>query len=59
MKKILSRLACLIRSIFGSERNYGCLPDDSRDAQPTEEVGAPESSFPKSANPVEKGGSLL
>jgi hypothetical protein len=59
MKKILSRLACLIRSICGSGRNFGCLPDASRDAQPTEKVGAADPSFPKSSNPVEKDGSLL
>jgi hypothetical protein len=59
MKEILSRLACLIRSICGSERNYGCLPDASRNAQPTEKVGAADPSLPKSANPVEKDRSLL
>ena len=58
MKKFLSRLACLIRSIFGSERNYGCLPDASGDAQPTEKVGAADPSFPKSANSVEKDSAL-
>jgi hypothetical protein len=59
MKKFLSRLGCLIRSIFCSERNYGCLPDASSDARPAEKVGTADPSFPKSANPVEKDRSLL
>ncbi|HET6488411.1 MAG TPA: hypothetical protein VFG28_01525 [Syntrophales bacterium] len=49
----------MIRSFFSSALNFGCLPDASREAQPTEKVGAAEPSFPKSANPVEKDGSLL
>jgi hypothetical protein len=58
MKIFLSRLGCLIRSIFGNERNYGCLPDESSDAQPTEKVGETDPSCPKSANSVEKDASL-
>jgi hypothetical protein len=49
----------LIRRLFSGERSYGCLPDVSSDAQPIEKVGAADPSFPKSANPVEKDGSLL
>jgi len=50
----------LIRSIFDSERNFGCLPgaDASSDARPAEKVGTDDPSFPKSANSVEKDASL-
>ena len=47
----------LIRSIFDSERNYGCLPDAdaSSNARPAEKA---DPSSPKSANSVEKEASL-
>jgi hypothetical protein len=59
MKNFLSHLVFLLRNVFGNGRNYCCLPDASRDPQPTEKVGAADTSFPKSSNPVEKDGSLL
>jgi hypothetical protein len=59
MNKFLSRLGCLIRSIFCSKRNYGCLPDASRDAHPAEKAGEPASNRSQSANSVEKDASLL
>jgi hypothetical protein len=52
----LRKLWCVFVS---GERSYGCLPDASRDALPTEKAGAADPSFPKSANPVEKDRSLL
>jgi hypothetical protein len=58
MKNFLSRLSRLIRSLFNSERSYGCLPDASRDARPAEKIGTADPSFPKSANSVEKDASL-
>jgi len=48
----------LIRSLFGSGRNYGCLPDASGNEQPTEKIGASNPSVAKSANSVEKDASL-
>jgi hypothetical protein len=54
MKKILSRLACMIRSIVGGERSYGCLPEDAGTPHPERKAGKPASYRPEASNSVEK-----
>jgi hypothetical protein len=49
----------LIRSLFGSGRNYGCLPEDTGTPHPEQRALNHASNRPASANPVEKDGSLL
>jgi hypothetical protein len=58
MKNFLSRLVSLLRTVFGSGRNYGCLPD-TLDSHAGEKKTPPAQTRPASANPVEKDGSLL
>jgi hypothetical protein len=59
MNDFFSRLVLHIKSFLSDARNYGCLPDASGDAQPADKIQTADPSFPKSANPVEKGRSLL
>jgi hypothetical protein len=48
----------LIRSIFGSERNYGCLPEDTGTPHPEQRAGNHASNRTESANSIEKEASL-
>jgi hypothetical protein len=57
MKNFLSRLVSLLCNVFGSGRNYGCLPD-TLDSHAGEKKTPPAQTLRESANSVEKDASL-
>jgi hypothetical protein len=57
MKNCLSRLVSLLRYVFGSGRNYGCLPD-TLESHAGEMKTPPAQTRLETANSVEKDASL-